>query len=250
LLGKRQKGQAVVGTVLAHRMNLHPGDSFELAAAHGPQQVQVAAVVTDYQVGGMMLYMDRPSAKKLFEIAGADAFLILAKKRGAAALEAELQRFCQPQGLILQSYAEVAASIDRLMSGLEAGLWGILALQFLVAGFGIANTLTMNVLEQTREIGLMRVVGMTRSQVGRMIFGQATLIGLVSLWMGLPGGIVVAWVLSVCEQPVTGQQIDLKIHPWLFLWGSLAALTVVIAAAWWPAKRAARLSPGESLAYE
>ena len=65
-----------------------------------------------------------------------------------------------------------------------AGLWGLLALGLIVGAFAVANTLTMNVLEQTRELALLRVVAMTRRQVRRTIFGQAIIIGLIGMTLG------------------------------------------------------------------
>ena len=66
--------------------------------------------------------------------------------------------------------------------------WGLLALGFVVGSFGIANTLTMNVLEQTRELALLRVVAMTRRQVRRTIIAQAVIIGFIGLGLGVAGG--------------------------------------------------------------
>lgn len=243
-------GELAIGTVLAQRLKLHAGDMVELAAAEGPRKVRVAAVVTDYQVGGMMLYMDRPRAEAVLGLEGADVYLISASANQLAEVEAALQTFCRQHGLILQSYADLARLIDGLMAGMEAGLWAILALQFLVAGLGIANTLTMNVLEQTREIGLLRIVGSTRRQIRKIVFAQAAMIGLVSLLMGLPGGAVVAWILNLCTRPVTGQRIEFTLQLGLFAWGAVIALAILIAAAWFPARRAAGLPPSEALAYE
>ena len=62
-------------------------------------------------------------------------------------------------------------------------------LGFVVAAFGIANTLTMNVLEQTRELALLRVVAMTRRQVRKMVLSQAGIIGLIGLVLGTLAGI-------------------------------------------------------------
>ena len=63
------------------------------------------------------------------------------------------------------------------MNGVVGGLWGLLVLGSSSAAFGIANTLTMNVLEQTRELALLRVVAMTRCQVRKTILAQAVIIG-------------------------------------------------------------------------
>jgi putative ABC transport system permease protein len=66
------------------------------------------------------------------------------------------------QQLRLASYSfdELRAWLDGLMDGVLAAFWVVLSLGLVVASFGIFNTVTVNVLEQTREIGLLRVVGM------------------------------------------------------------------------------------------
>ena len=66
-----------------------------------------------------------------------------------------------------------------------AGLWGLLVLGLIVGAFAIANTLTMNVLEQTRELALLRVVAMTRWQVRKTILAQAIIIGVIGLTTGI-----------------------------------------------------------------
>ena len=250
LARQMREGQIVLGSVLSQRTDLHAGDTLELSTDKGPRQMRIAGVVTDYQVGGMMLYMEREAAREVLQISGVDLFLVRAEDAAVAEVEAALVELCRSEGLLLQSYGDLALLIDRIMGGVMAGLWAILALEFIVAGFGIANTLTMNVLEQTREIGLLRVIAMTRRQVRKMIFAQAALIGLVALVLGLPGGVLVAWLINLCTQPLTGQPVEFGINVWLVAAANAMALVIVLAAAWLPAERAVRLEPSEALAYE
>src|SRR4029453_12274890 len=138
------EGHVVLGTVLSQRMKLHRGDTINLGPGQGPQRCKVAGVAIDFQVGGMMLYMQRSAAKKVVAISGADLFLVRTKDEARDDVGKALQELCPREGLILQSFAELGRFIDHIMGGVEAGLWAILALEFIVAGFGIANTLTMN----------------------------------------------------------------------------------------------------------
>ena len=71
-----------------------------------------------------------------------------------------------------------------------AGLWGLLVLGLVVGAFAIANTLTMNVLEQTRELALLRVVAMTRWQVRKTILAQADHHRLHRPVTGIVGGMI------------------------------------------------------------
>jgi len=102
-------------------------------------------------------------AKTLLGVEGIDAYLIKADHRRLEQVRAALQKLTDEYGLMLQSFSDVQRSIDRMMNGVVAGLWSMVALALLVAAFGVANTLTVTVLEQTRELGLLRIIAMTRN---------------------------------------------------------------------------------------
>ena len=117
----------------------------------------------------------------------------------------------------------------------------MVALALLVAAFGVANTLTMSVLEQTYELGLMRILASTRNQVRMLIFTQAAMIGLLALVPGVLAGVAVAYLIHLATMPVIGHPVQFALHPWLMLGGLAAGLAVVLLAAWLPAERAARI---------
>jgi putative ABC transport system permease protein len=140
--------------------------------------------------------------------------------------------------------------IDRMINGVLGGLWVLLVLGFVVASLGLANTLTMNVLEQTRELAMLRVVAMTRGQVRKLIFAQAVLMGAVSLVPALAAGVGVAYMINLATMPVTGHPIPFALHPLMIVSVFLSAYVIVVAVAWLPAERAARLSTSTCLHYE
>jgi putative ABC transport system permease protein len=80
-------------------------------------------------------------------------------------LEKELRHLCDESGLMFQSYADLVKIIRDTLNGVVGGLWAVLILGTIIAAFGLINTLAMNIIEQTREIGMLRVVAMTRGQV-------------------------------------------------------------------------------------
>ena len=122
-----------------------------------------------------------------------------------------------------------------------AGLWGLLVLGLIVGAFAVANTLTMNVLEQTRELALLRVVAMTRWQVRKTILAQALTIGAIGLLTGTVGGMIGAYVMNLCSAQLLGHAPLFALHPSLLLGCIGVGLAVILAAAWLPAERAARL---------
>jgi putative ABC transport system permease protein len=244
------EGDIVVGTVLAHRMNLKTGDEVELATRDGKKKFRIAGMANEYLVGGLALFMDRKIAKRELGIEGVDGFGIKCSREALFQVEVKLREICEKHGLLLQSWADMRRMVDTKVNGIVGGLWVLLALGFVVAGFGIANTLTMNVLEQTRELGLLRIVAMTRHQVRKMILSQAVIMGFIGLVPGAIVGAGIAYLVSRGGEGEFGRSIDFTLHPSMFFGAFVIAYLIVVIAAWIPAQRAARLQLTEALRYE
>ena len=124
-------------------------------------------------------------------------------------------------------------------------LYVLLALSVLVSLFGIVNTLVLTVFERTREIGMLRAIGMTRRQVRRMIRHESVITSLIGAVIGIVLGIVLAAILiaRVKEFNFFMPSTQIVIFP-------IAAIVVGIVAAIFPARRAAKLNPLEALQYE
>ena len=243
-------GGVVIGTVVAQREGLKVGDDIVVKTRSGEKSLPIVGTAIEYNVGGFVLYMERSVAKRLLDIDGADFFLIRADKNSLTDVEARLRSIADKQGLMLHSFTDLSRMLDNIMKGVVTGLWGLLVLGFIVSAFGIANTLTMNVLEQTREIALLRVVAMTRWQVRKMIISQAAIIGVIGLLAGIIAGVNTAYIISLCTMPLLGYPIAFSLH-WTLLAGSFAvAFVIVLLAAWMPAERAARLNLLIALHYE
>jgi putative ABC transport system permease protein len=121
---------------------------------------------------------------------------------------------------------------------------------FVVASFGLVNTLTMNVLEQTRELGLMRIVGMTRFQIATYVLSQAAVLGVVGLLPGAAAGELTAYVTNRVSTPLFGHPVVFHSRPEVVIGCVAVGLMLSIAAACLPASRAARLLIGEAIQYE
>ena len=126
-------------------------------------------------------------------------------------------------------------------------LYVMLTLAVFVSIFGMINTLVLSVFERTREIGMLRAIGMTRRQVRRMIRQESVITALIGAALGLPLGIFLA---ALVNRALSEFDVRFSI-PWV----QLVVLTVVaivigILAAIMPARRAAKLNPLEAIAYE
>lgn len=241
------QGEVALGSVLAERTKLKVGDELLLAAEKGEQKFRVAAIVNDYQSGGLTIHMERQIAREKLGLSGVDAFVIKADHNHLDEVRTKLQEICDKNGIMLQSFSDIRATVDRMMSGVVASLWAMVVLGLLVSAVGVTNTLTINVLEQTRELGLLRIVAMTQAQVRKTIFTQAVIMGLLALVPGIIAGVSVAYVINVAMMPVLGHPVQFNFHPTLLIGGLLVGLAVVAFAAWFPANRAARLDLLEAL---
>jgi putative ABC transport system permease protein len=145
------------------------------------------------------------------------------------------------------SRSEFAKDQIAWVSKMLSILYVLLGLAVVVSLFGIINTLVLSVFERTRELGMLRAIGLSRQQVRRMIRHESIITSLIGATMGIALGLFLA-ILMTTALAGQGLQFALPI-------GSLAAfVTVAIAAgslaAILPARRAARLDPLTALQYE
>jgi putative ABC transport system permease protein len=136
---------------------------------------------------------------------------------------------------------------DQEISQFLLLLYVLLALSVVISLFGMVNTLALSVFERTRELGMLRAVGMTRRQVRRMVRHESVITALIGAALGLPLGIFLALLVTRALS-----QYDLQ---FAIPAGSLVAFVIVavvagLVAAVLPARRAARLRVLEALQYE
>jgi putative ABC transport system permease protein len=250
VLTRLHEGEAVIGTALAERFQLSLNSTLNLNTPHGPQNIRVAGIANDYTVGGMTIYLHCATAKRLLDLEGFDAFVIDSKPSLNRQAETALRAFCEEHGLLFQSAADFRAIIDRMTADILVGLWVLWVLGFVVASCAVYNTLTMDVIEQTRELGLLRVVGMTRRQIRRMVLLEALILAVVGLLPGSLVGIVLAMLNHFSAARMMGHELQVAVSPF-WLAGCLVLLVaIVLVAAWFPAQRAAGLNLTSALQEE
>jgi len=120
-------------------------------------------------------------------------------------------------------------------------LYGMLALAVVVAVLGVVNTLAMSVHERTQEIGMLRAIGLDRSAVRRMVRLESVVISLFGGLLGVTLGVFFGWAVGELVS-VLGITTWTLVLPWGRLLLILAAAALVgMVAAFWPARRAAKL---------
>lgn len=183
---------------------------------------------------------------------GADAVTVLVgladgvtTQAGREAVEEALTAF---PSLTVSTRSEQIAAAATQIDALLVFFTGLLALALLIAVLGIANTLGLSIVERTREIGLLRAVGMSRGQVRRMIVGESLVTALFGALLGTALGLALGWVVvaALGDQGLTELSVPVL---QVGLWVLVAAVAGVVAALL-PARRAARLDVLRAIATE
>lgn len=182
---------------------------------------------------------------------GQDAAVYVNAARGAdvaalrTRLEVALAGYPQVQ---VRDQADYKELIRGQISVLLMMVYGLLALAIVIAVLGVVNTLALSVVERTREIGLLRAVGLSRAQLRRMIHLESVVIAVFGAVLGLCLGL--AWGLSM-QQVLELQGMTTLEIPWPVMGAVLAGSVVVgLAAAVLPALRAARMNVLAAVAHD
>ena len=147
----------------------------------------------------------------------------------------------------VQTHEEFKSNFEKPLDNIITLLYVLLALSVIVSLFGIVNTLVLTVFERTREIGMLRAVGLTRRQTRRMIRHES----IVTALIGATLGIVVGFFLAILVTHALSDEGIVFAVPYIsIVFFGIAAIIVGLLAAIWPARRAAKLNVLEALQYE
>ncbi|MCC6298344.1 MAG: ABC transporter permease [Anaerolineales bacterium] len=241
-----------VSSVLAEKYGLKQGDILTLKTRRGERDFRIAAIVVDYYNRGMVVQASWRDLKRYFQVNDASAYLVQVDK-GAdeAAVQQQIDKlYGKRRNLTIQSNQTLKASALNLI-GQTSSLFDVLAfIAMIVASLGVVNTMTMNVLERTRELGMLRSLGMTRGQVIKMILAEALLIGVIGGGLGLLFGLLQSRVVISTVNSTAGYDLTYILPTQGIVVSLIIALFVSQLAAILPAARAARLRIIEAIQFE
>jgi putative ABC transport system permease protein len=236
---------------LLHR--LKTGDALELATPKGPRRFEILATYEEYAWPQGSLYIHRPVYEEQW---GDPSLTYLDVKYKAGANRGEVRRSLvetlkEKHSLFVYDVDDLKRVSDTVMDNTLVLMNVQVALAIVIGFFGIVNTLLISVMQRTREIGLLRAVGMTTRQVATMIVIESSFIALVGAVLGIALGLAGArWPLALHVAQVAGYRLPLHI-PWATVGVAVAASVLIGAvASVLPARRAARIQILEAITYE
>lgn len=249
---KLQHGQAIIGKQLARSQHLGVGSEVSVPSPKGTRHYRVAGIVdNDILGGGTGVYISKRALARDFNVGG-DRFLAIKVAPGAdrKAVAHRIKEIIKdyPQ-LTLYSNAEWKASIERSFEQQYVFFYAIMGVSVAVSAFGVVNTLSMSVFERTREIGILRAIGSTRLQVGRLIVDEGVVISVIGCLLGVALGSFLGY-LFVRGTGANGFDISFYYPTLPALYAILSGLVIGVLAGLLPARTAARKDIVEAVQYE
>ena len=183
-----------------------------------------------------------------------DYTLARVKVNDEAALP-EVRKRIESMGYQVDSVADTVGQIDQIFVVFELIVAGFGAIALFVAALGALNTLTVSLLERTREIGLMKSLGATSGDIYKLFLVEAIIIGMtggiIGIFVGVGGGELTNFGINYLAGRLGGEPVDMFYSPMIFLVIILLVVFFVsVITGVYPARRAAKISALDALRYE
>ena len=246
VLGALAPDQAIVRKSFADRYGFAAGGQFIVRTPAGKMlTLTIAGVYSPPRFDSLLgsVVVSQATFDRSFARPG-DAITLVRSNLPKGRLAAALADYPDARVLAHDEFVdERVGEIDGILNLLYA----LLALSVIVSLFGMVNTLVLAVFERTREIGMLRAVGLSRRQTRRMIRHESVVTALIGAALGLPLGILLA---AAATQALSDYDLALSLPTVPLVVFALIAAGAGIAAAVLPARRAARLNVLSALQYE
>ncbi len=248
-----QAGEVLVSDNFARNVRLKVGDRIGIVTPEGRKRFRVAGAVVDYSNDQGAIIFDRPVFTRLFGDHLVDAVdVYLAKGASASGVRDEIERALGDRyDLRVATNAELRGIIMKLVDDFFSLLYALLFIAVGVGVLGVVGTLLAQVLERTREIGILRATGASRGQVVGAVVLEAALLGVSGVALGIPAGLLMGRVfVQVIGVQTTGWTFPTVFPVAIALATAAASIAFAALGGVWPARRASRLDIVEAVSWE
>ncbi|MEH0547848.1 FtsX-like permease family protein [Streptomyces sp. B21-105] len=242
-----KRGQILVDSDFAGRHGLAVGSTVTVAAPHGTgARLTVGGVFAPSRLLAPVLLPGGVVAAHQ-PYAPAQQILVKGANGATPAFKQALKDATGKSPVVeVENKQDLRDGYDRTITFALNLLYALLGMSLLVAALGVVNTLAMAVFERRRELGLLRAIGLDRGGVKRMVRLESVLISVFGAAIGMAFGVFLAWAAGTTMTVTLPELRTVLPYPKLLLM-LLAAVLVGLAAAQWPARRAARPDVLESI---
>ncbi len=241
-------GTIVVDRMVAEEQGVEIGDTLELVAVGGyTASFEVVALSNDPALLGQWTVHNEDGADLTPVPTDALLGLLLADGTAVSDVRSELEAVVdQYPTMKIQDREEFTGSLIAQISALLNVIYALLGISIVIAVIGIANTLSLSIHERTRELGLLRAMGMTRSQLRASVRWEAVIVALMGTAVGLVLSLGLSYTLVKALASQGFSNFDVPVTGMVFVVVFGAVLGV--AAALWPAYKASKLNVLEAIA--
>lgn len=247
------EARALVSENFATHFGKKRGDTVTLDAPGGGLTARVVGTVVDYSSPEGTVYLARTTYQKTWHDSLVTVFFVFAPPgMDASALGRSLDgKVCQPRGLVVSLVSDVRASTERMLDESFAYSRSIELAALIVGLLGLLNTVFINILERTRELGMLRAVGMSRRQLRTMILLETLILGTAA---GAAAGLLAAYLAQVwlggSLSATLGWSVPIHLPPAALARALGAGIVVGVIAGLGAARRATSRTIPEALANE
>ncbi len=245
----------VLGPAIAKTIDAHIGDLVDVETITGPTTLEVIGIDTLMVEDGKVLFTPLSTATELGGGGIPSNYYVLASNTDEAFIDGvatDVQRALQTErlgGNVETRYIERRAELSQSRTIITILM--IFGLPVIAIGMiGLVNTMTMNILERTREIGILRSIGARARHIRRMIRAEALVLGLLGWVAAIPTGYAIGFLLTRLLGTGFGVDFSLRFPLWPLPVALLATLAISSLVVMLPVRRAVRLRPGVALRYE
>ncbi|MBB5955837.1 putative ABC transport system permease protein [Saccharothrix tamanrassetensis] len=239
-LGDLREGTIALNAGYAEEQGLAVGSTTTVKTGNGSQELKVVALISGQRLADGVVTLE--TSAKLDPVSDGYDSIMVKLEPGVANGRAAVEKITDASPLaVIDSAAETKAQLNEQLDKVLAFVWALIGLAVVIALFGIANTLTLSVLERTRESALLRALGLTKGQLRLMLVVESILMALMGAAIGLVLGVGFGWVIT---KALSSDTLELAVTIPFGQIGVMLAAAVVAAvlAAALPARRAARTS--------
>ncbi|MBU5557839.1 MAG: ABC transporter permease [Candidatus Aenigmatarchaeota archaeon] len=256
LTTKSDKYGAIIGYSIADdffEKDVHVGDKLEISGKEFKVRGRISKIGN--RQDDSQIYIHMSTAREIFNTSEISVIILKVEQgadveRVAEKIKEELKDKHGEEDFSVMTSSQLASIVQNILGIIQLVIVGIAGISLLVGGVGIMNTMYTSVQERTRQIGIMKAVGATNSDILTIFLVESGLLGLVGGVIGCVIGIVLAFGVQFGAEILGYSMLKASVPLWLIAFALGFSFVLGMLSGTLPARHAARMNPVDALRYE